>query len=192
MHTGRGENSIGDRPGIQDAFDYARRKGCIIIVASYDRLTRHTASLDKIMLDPKLTIISTESGEKADRAIIRAQAVRAESVGRVISTTTKKALKTLKASGKRLGNPTNLAEAQRLGADSNRNRSEMTAREYASIIDSINPDGELTKKEIASALNNMSRRTHHGKPWTAGNIRRLLDNIDEASRRSDPLFGMFA
>ena len=196
VHTGRGEDSISDRPGLQAAIACAKKNGWIIIVARYDRLSRHVASLEKIKSDPNLTVISTENGDEADQAIIRAIAVRAQREGEVKSVNTRKALKALKMAGKRLGNTKNLSEVQKLGAAGNKHRAEIAAREYAPIIAQIDPGENLTKKEIAAALNNMGRRTPRGKPWTAGNVRRLLECVDEVRQsnfhRSDELYGIYA
>ena len=91
---------------------------------------------------------------------------------------------------------TNFDEVQKMGAASNKARSDTTAREYAPIIAGIDPDGELTNKEIAVALNNMGRQTPRGKPWTGGNNRRLLGDIKKfryaEKQAADPLFGIYA
>ena len=196
VHTGMGKSSIKDRHGLQAAIAFAKKTGRAILISGVDRISRDANTFSDLIDDQNLVIIDTMNGEKADKAILRAQAVKAESVGRVISTTTKKALKSLKASGKRLGNLTNFAEAQRLGAAGNHDRFEIASKEYAPIIARINPEEKLTKKEIADALNKLGRRTHRGKLWTAGNIRRLLDYIKKVRKidreQNDPLFGMFA
>ena len=148
------------------------------------------------MEEKGLVILSTENAEDADKAIIRAQAVRAESVGNVISKATKKALQVLKANDKRLGNTKNLSEAQKMGAASNKRRSRLTTQEYAPIIQRIDPEGEMTKQQIADALNALGRRTYSGKLWTTGNIRRVLKAAEDILRSDrelkDPLWGKFA
>lgn len=196
VHTGMGEDSISDRPGLQAAIACAKKKGWMIIVSGYDRLSRHAETFDELTADPELTIISAEHGVKADRAVIRSQGIRHQRVGDIIAKKTKEALKERKAAGKQLGNPTNLAEVQKLGAAGNKHRAEISALEYAPLIASIDPEGKLTKKAIAAALNRKGRLTPRGKPWTAGNVRRLLVGIETVRKnnfyRSDSLFGIFA
>ena len=183
------------RPGLQAAIKCAKDNNWMIIVASYDRLSRDAGVLMKLKVDPALTILSTQDGVEADIATVKAIGVRNQRVGEIISKTTKKALKKLKAEGQKLGNPLNIAEAQKAGAAGNKHRAEITSLEYAPIIARINADGDLTRKEICESLNDMGLRTHRGKPWTPGNVRRLLDRIEELRLRDrgkdDPLFGMF-
>ena len=194
--SGMGEDSLRKRPRLQAAIEYAQKHNSIILVASYDRLSRHALSLMGLKFDQPLTIISTQDGPKADVATIRAMGVRNQRVGEIISKTTKKALKKLKAEGKKLGNLKNLDEARETAVASNKHRAEITALEYTPIIDSINSDGDLTRKEICETLNDMGLRTPRGRPWTPGNVRRLLDRIEELRLRdiskNDPLYGIFA
>lgn len=193
--SGMGEDSLRNRPGLQDAIKWAKKKNWMIIVASYDRLTRSAVELITLKMDPALTIISTQDGVAADIATVKAIGVRNQRVGEIISKTTKKALKQLKAAGKALGNPINLDDARRIAVASNQHRAETTTLEYAPIITGIDPDGDLTRKEICESLNDMGLTSPRGKPWTPGNVRRLLDRIEDLRQqdrgKNDPLFGMF-
>lgn len=194
--SGMGEDSLRKRPGLQAAIKCAKDNNWMIIVASYDRLSRHALTLEKLKADPELTINSAQDGSEADVATIRATWVRNQRVGEIISKETKKALKKLKAQGKKLGNPMNLDEARRIAAASNKHRAETTTLEYAPIIAGINSSGDLTRKKICESLNDMGLRTPRGKPWTPGNVRRLLDRINRLRKQemidNDPLFGLFA
>lgn len=194
--SGMGEDSLRKRSELQKALKCARKNNWMIIVASYDRLTRDAAELMTLKVDPALTIISTQDGVAADIATVKAIGVRNQRVGEIISKTTKKALKRLKAEGHALGNPINLDDARRIAVASNKHRAETTTLEYGPIIAGINPDGDLTRKEICESLNDMGLRTPRGKPWTPGNVRRLLERIEELTLRdrikNDPLYGQFA
>ena len=97
-------------------------------------------------------------------------------MGNLISHTTKKALSAKKKLGL-LGNKKNFSETQRLGSEANKLRARDRAEEYASILAGIDPEGKLTTKKIAKALNDRGYRTHRGLSWTPENIRRLLGGV---------------
>lgn len=195
VHTGRGKNSINDRIELQRAIALARKMKWPIMVAGLDRLSRNTHSATKLLKDPDVLIISVDDGEGADEALLTSQAAHAERVGDLISKTTKKALKVLKSKGQKLGNRKNLSKAQKLGAESNKRRARLTLEDYAPIIARIDQDGDLTHKEVADALNKLGRLSPRGKPWTAGNVRRMRDGAQTINVRQrqqmDSLWGRF-
>lgn len=209
-HSGVGRQSLTDRPEFQKALEKARQTGWPIFVASIDRVGRDEVTVMEQLNEPSVTIVSVENGEKADQAVIAAQARHAEQTAKIISRTTKAALRSRKKQGMLLGNRSNLEEAQKLGAQSNRHRFLARAEEYLPILREIDPTVSKTRKQIVDALNERGLRTDRGIAWTTGNFRRLHDEINrlrktvapepqdisglsfEERQKIDPLWGMFA
>ncbi|MBM1172848.1 recombinase family protein [Microvirga arabica] len=182
VHTGRGESSVRDRRGLQDALELARKKRWPIFIADIDRLGRHEPLIQKLLDDPELTIISANDGEGADKAILRGQAKRAQRDGDMISERTRKKLKTLKDQGQRLGNLKSLKEAQRKGGEATKRKSTLRTLEYEPLIRQIRDTGAKTAREFADALNQRNRLTPQGKPWNEENIRRLLRSTSKLGK----------
>jgi DNA invertase Pin-like site-specific DNA recombinase len=186
VHTGMSEDSIRTREGLQRALDLARRTGWPIFIADIDRLGRHERSMiDLVRDDPDITIIDANSGHTADEAILRGQAKRAEREGKMISKRTRKALKTLKTQGVKLGNLESLNKARASSASSRQRKATLRTLEYEPLIQEIRENGVMTAGEIAIALNQRGLRTARGEPWSADNIRRLLKDVDKLAKARD-------
>ena len=84
------------------------------------------------------------------------------------------ALRQVKEGGKRLGNPTNLAEAQRKGAATMK-----AARVFPSIRD-IQKRGAPSLHTIAETLNARGITTAQSKRWSAMQLSKLLKRAAEA------------
>lgn len=209
VFSGVGADSISNRPELQKALEMARKRSWPILVGSIDRLGRDEETVIAQINDPRITIISVENGEKADKAVLAAQARQAEATAKIISKTTKAALKARKKEGVLLGNRKNLDVAQKLGSESNHERFRKRAEEYLPLLAQIDPDGTRTRKQIVDALNRRGLKTDRGFSWTPGNFRRLHEEIDKlkAARtpvpdesdkmsigerhKSDPLWGLY-
>jgi hypothetical protein len=90
------------------------------------------------------------------------------------SAITKAALAARKAQGVRLGNPTNLHIAARMGAAANRKLAEDFARNVMPVVEQLRRAGTTTLQGIARALNERGVRTAHGGAWYATSVRNLL------------------
>lgn len=209
VFSGVGADSISNRPELQKALELARKRSWPILVGSIDRLGRDEETVIAQINDPRITIISVENGEKADKAVLAAQARQAKVTAKIISKTTKAALKARKKEGVLLGNRKNLDVAQKLGSESNHERFRKRAEEYLPILKKIDPDGTRTRKQIVDALNEHGLRTDRGFSWTPGNFRRLHDEINKLKadltptpddsecvslderHEKDPLWGIF-
>lgn len=195
------------RSGVRDAIDYSRKHRLPIIVDGLDRISRDTATLERWISDGRLKIISAKSGEDAGRAVIIAEAARAQAEVERISRTTREGLQRARARGARLGNPTNLEDAQKKGAASNKEKAEQRARELAPLVKELLASGVTTREAIAKELNARGHRTARGERWNKNNIRRPLDRILDRKRpakdmplqpkepeedyRNNALWGMF-
>jgi hypothetical protein len=107
-------------------------------------------------------------------------------------------IKRAKERGVIFGNPINLPEAQKKGAQASRNAARARLQELAPIIASIRAEGISSGADIAQRLNQVGKRTSRGKEWAEANLRRVLRTIDgdksarqkaNAEYRKDPNFG---
>ena len=104
-------------------------------------------------------------------------AALAEQERRLISARTTAALKAKKAAGARLGNRTNLGEAQKLGAAANAQAAEAFAANVVPVVRSIQAVGVESLKGIADALNARGVRTPRGGSWHPQSVARLLARV---------------
>jgi len=197
-HTGAGEESLSNRPGLQKALEMSRATGYPIIVDHLSRLSRHTDTVDMLVSKEKYNILRARTAYGSERAVMIAEAKRSEAERELISQTTKRALQEAKKRGVKLGNRTNLSEAQKKGAEANRAKAESFDKELAPVVSEITSDRSLTRAEIAAELNKRGLTTSRGKPWSASNIRRLMERIgklQEAERQAaymiNPDWGAF-
>jgi DNA invertase Pin-like site-specific DNA recombinase len=198
VHTGVGEDSIHDRPGIKAALRLSLEKRCPILVASLDRFSRETAKLEELVIKGKIRVVSVSSGEGAQRAVLMAEAVGAQQEVERISRTTKAGLARARQAGVILGNRRNLPEAQKKGAAGTKKKAELQAAELAPVVSQIRGSGKETKHEIADEMNRLGYRTSQGQRWTQENVRRLLGRVEEIEKlrdaeiyRNNPTYGSF-
>jgi DNA invertase Pin-like site-specific DNA recombinase len=186
-----------ERPELQRALKQARRNNWPLIIPSLDRLSRDSEEIETIAAKPGLTIIDVKKGADADPIVIKTEAARIAEETKMLSERTKAGLLRAKQQGKIFGNPRNLREAQKMGAEATRRKAQTRDAEIAPII--LAARGSPPSK-IADLLNRAEYRTARGRPWTAANLRRVIRRIDcdeaEKQRRAqensqNPLFGMF-
>src|SRR5690349_10736346 len=114
IETGKGSDALDRRPQLAAALATGRQKKCPVIVAKLDRLSRDVAFISGLMAQ-RVPFIVAELGRDADPFMLHLYAALAEKERRLISERTKAALSARKAQGALLGNPTNIAQAGRLG-----------------------------------------------------------------------------
>ena len=189
--------TAGERPELQRALKHARRNNWPLIISSLDRLSRAAEEIETIVSKPRLTIIDVKNGPDADAIVIKTEAARIAEETKMLSERTKAGLSRAKQQGKIFGNPRNLREAQRMGAEATQRNAQMRDAEIAPII--LEAHGS-PPAEIAEELNRAGYRTPRGKPWSAANLRRVIrriysDAVEKEQRAHEnsqnPLFGMF-
>src|SRR6187551_1473559 len=117
--TGKGADALDRRPQLAAALAAAKSAKCSVVVSKLDRLSRDVAFVAGLMAQ-RVPFIVAELGRDADPFMLHLYAALAEKERRLISERTKAALAVRKASGARLGNPTNLIDAGDLGRASAR------------------------------------------------------------------------
>ena len=96
---------------------------------------------------------------------------------RLISERTTAALQAKKASGAKLGNPTNLCVAGSIGRIAQAQVADEFATNLRPLVQAIQNAGALTLAEIASALNGRGVRPARGGKWHRSSVRNLLARI---------------
>jgi DNA invertase Pin-like site-specific DNA recombinase len=177
--SARGEGNAPNRPGLQEAIRTARQNQWPIIVASLDRLSRMSRDVEEIIRVGTPEIVVANLGEQGNVVVLRSEAARAEREGDMISERTRKALAEKKRAGVRLGNRTNLPEAQRKGADQNRARGLARKAEFEAMWSDGYITGAQTAKDFADFFNQRGYRTARGGPWTKANVHRMLRNTSD-------------
>lgn len=102
IETGKGADALDRRPQLKAALADAKARGCEIVVAKLDRLSRDVAFIASLMAQ-RVPFIVAALGKNADPFMLHIYAALAEQERRMISARTSAALQALKAGGKRLG-----------------------------------------------------------------------------------------
>ena len=142
-------------------------------MAKLDRLSRDVAFIAGLMVQ-RVPFIVAELGADADPFMLHLYAALAEKERRTISERTKTALASRKATGAKLGNPTNTAEAAAKGRVVTIREAERFAKTVLPIVRSIERAGVTSLRGIAIALNDRAVRTARGGRCQVSNVRNLL------------------
>jgi DNA invertase Pin-like site-specific DNA recombinase len=174
--TGKGADALLRRPQLSAALADARKRGCPILVAKLDRLSRDVHFISGLMAN-RVPFVVAELGPEVDPFMLHVYAALAEKERKLISERTKAALAQKKAQGAKLGNRTNLAEARAKGAAANAEVAAAFAANVLPVIESIRASGMTSLRQIANMLNQRGVKTARGGQWyagTVGNVSRVM------------------
>jgi DNA invertase Pin-like site-specific DNA recombinase len=175
IETGKGADALDRRPQLAAALRAARKLGrnVPVVVSKLDRLSRDVAFVAGLMAQ-KVPFIVAELGADADPFALHLFAALAEKERAMIAARTRVALAAAKARGVQLGNQTNLADARRKAADTNRQVADDFAATVRPVVREIQSAGTVKLRGIADALNARGIRTARGGAWHASTVRNLL------------------
>ena len=173
VESGKGADALNRRPVLAGALDAARRSTCSILVAKLDRLSRDVHFISGLMAH-KVPFVVAELGPDVDPFLLHIYAALAEKERALISERTKAALAARKSQGVKLGNRTNLVEAQAKSREVRSRKADQRAANIAPIIGQIQKSGITSYQAIAGALNARGVRTARGGPWHAATVRNIL------------------
>lgn len=176
VETGRGSDALDRRPRLAAALALARRERCPVIVAKLDRLSRDVAFIAGLMAQ-RVPFIVAELGADADPFMLHLYAALAEKERRLISERTRAALAARKATGAKLGNPANAAEAASRGREVSIAEADRFAATVMPVIGQLQSAGITSYRAIAAALNNRGIRTARGGQWQVSNVRNLMARL---------------
>lgn len=174
VETGKGSDALDRRPELAKALSTARKLKAPVIVAKLDRLSRDVHFISGLMAQ-RVPFLVAELGADTDPFVLHLYAALAEKERALISTRTKAALQAKKVAGAKLGNRTNLEDAQKLGAAANAEAADAFAANVLPLVRSIEAAGVTSLRGIADALNARGVQTPRGGQWHARSVARLLE-----------------
>jgi DNA invertase Pin-like site-specific DNA recombinase len=172
--SGKGADALDLRPQRAAALAAARRAKCSVLVAKLDRLSRDVAFVSGLMAQ-RVPFIVAELDRDADPFMLHLYAALAEKERRLISERTKAALAAKKASGIKLGNPRNIAQAGELGRSVQTATADQFVANLVPVVRAIQNSGATTLEAITQALNQRGIRTARGTKWYASSVMNVLE-----------------
>jgi DNA invertase Pin-like site-specific DNA recombinase len=142
-----------------------------VLVAKLDRLSRDVAFIAGLMAQ-RVPFIVAELGPDADPFMLHIYAALAEKERRLISARTKAALAAARDRGTRLGRN----GAERL-APAYRAEAVERAQALAPVVAEVRAGGASSLRAIAAGLNARGVVTAQGKPWSAMQVKRVLERV---------------
>ncbi len=173
VETGKGCDALDRRPKLRDALALARKTKAAVVVAKLDRLSRDVSFIAGLMAQ-RVPFIVAELGADADPFMLHIYAALAQKERAMISDRTRVALAAKKAQGAKLGNRTNLPEAQAKSAAANKAGADAFAANVLPVVRQLQAAGVVTTRAIAEALNARNIRTARGGEWHRSTVANLL------------------
>ena len=171
--TGKGLDALDRRPQLAAALASAKTGKCCVLVSKLDRLSRDVAFVAGLMAQ-RVPFIVAELGRDADPFMLHLYAALAEKERRLISERTKAALAIRKASGTKLGNPTNIREAGEVGRTALIEAADDRARDLLSLLQTLRSEGAITIGAVTRSLNERRVPTARGSRWHVSSVANLL------------------
>ena len=176
--SGKGADALDRRPQLAAALSAARSAKCTVLVSKLDRLSRDVAFVSGLMAQ-RVPFIVAELGLDADPFMLHLYAALAEKERRLISERTRAALAAKKASGARLGNPSNIVLAGESGRQVQVAAADQFAANLLPVIAAIRHTGATTLEAITCALNDRGIRPARGARWYASSVANLLNRMNK-------------
>ena len=171
--TGKGADALDRRPQLAAALAAAKTSRCCVLVSKLDRLSRDVAFVSGLMAQ-RVPFIVAELGRDADPFMLHLYAALAEKERRLISERTKAALAVRKATGGKLGNPTNIRDAGDLGRVSLVAAADAHAESLLPLLRSLRSEGAITIGAVTRSLNERKIPTPRGSRWDVSSVANLL------------------
>ena len=171
-----------DRPELARALALCKAKKATLVVAKLDRLARDAHFLLGLQ-KAGVEFVATDM-PSANRLTVGIMAMVAEEERRMIAARTKAALAAAKARGVKLGGdrgyvgrPEDLAKAR----EARQQNADVRALAVAPILARVDPDGALSLRAVAAALDAEGMPTVTGtEGWTAAGVARLRKRLAAA------------
>jgi DNA invertase Pin-like site-specific DNA recombinase len=171
--TGKGADALDRRPQLAAALAAARTAKCSVLVSKLDRLSRDVAFVSGLMAQ-RVPFIVAELGRDADPFMLHLYAALAEKERRLISERTKAALVAKRASGARLGNPSNILAAGALGRQVQVTTADEFVARLLPVVEAIRKTGATTLEAMSCALNERGIKSRRGSRWHVSSVLNLL------------------
>jgi DNA invertase Pin-like site-specific DNA recombinase len=174
--SGKGSDAIDRRPQLAAALAAAKAAKSCVLVSKLDRLSRDVAFVAGLMAQ-RVPFIVAELGRDADPFMLHLYAALAEKERRLISERTKAALAMRKASGAKLGNPSNIREAGEIGRIALAGTADDYARTLLPLLRGMRAEGTTTIGAITRSLNARRVPTARGSRWHVSSVANLLARV---------------
>ena len=161
-----GRNS--ERPRLGEALALARKLKATLVIAKLDRLARSMSFIANLM-DAGVEFVACDM-PAANRLTLHIMAAVGEAEARMISERTVAALAAAKARGVRLGNPTNLPDAQAAGHRTMVKDADNHAAKVVGTIREIVRGGVYSVHKIADKMNERGVQTRRGGSWSGTSV----------------------
>ena len=161
-----GRNS--ERPRLGEALALARKLKATLVIAKLDRLARSVSFIANL-LDSGVEFTACDMPH-ANRLTIHIMAAVGEAEARMISERTVAALAAAKARGVRLGNPSNLPDAQAAGHQTLIAQADNHAAKVLSTIRDIVRAGTVSVHKIADQMNARGVPSRRGGSWSGTSV----------------------
>jgi len=178
VETGKGADALDRRPQLAAALAQAKAAKCCVLISKLDRLSRDVAFVAGLMAQ-RVPFIVAELGRDADPFMLHLYAALAEKERRLISERTKAALAVRKASGAKLGNPSNIGEAGEIGRAAQIAAADGHAQTLLPALRAIKAEGASTIGAITRALNERRVATPRGTRWHVSTVANLLTHAQK-------------
>ncbi len=170
-----------NRPQLQEALRLCRTTGATLIVAKLDRLSRDAAFLMQLQNAGVSFVAADMPG--ANSFTVGVMALVAQQEREAISARTKAALAAAKVRGVKLGGlrghtlPSHAAAAASVKVRTA--SADQRIRDVLVSITEAQAEGVLSLRGLAAALNAKGITAPRGGPWSAAQIKRILDRLDK-------------
>lgn len=172
-----------DRPGLVEALKQCKMKGCTLLIAKLDRLSRNARFLLDLQESGLDFVCCDLPG--ANKFTIGVMALLAQQEREMISARTMDALAAAKARGVRLGHWSHKVVRDTLagrrgsakGAEAVKAKADAHAEELAKDVRELRAEG-LSYAKIADRLNAEHYRTARGGKWYSTTVKNLLARLD--------------
>lgn len=162
------------RPELAKAIHLAKSTGAELLIAKLDRLSRRVSFISSLMEDAKLSIRVAQM-PYADKFQLHIYAALAEQERDFISRRTKAALREAKAKGVTLGG---LRDKTMVRNAAIKAQALARAQRLEEFLKPMRDSGYSLRK-IASELNKVGLKSAQGGEWSASQVKRTLDRLDE-------------
>lgn len=159
-----------DRPKLQEALAFCRKRRATLLIAKLDRLARSVFFISGLM-ESGVEFLAVDQPTK-DRFMLHIQAAFAEEEARRISERTKAAMLSAKLRGVVIG------ETGRIRARVYKHAALDKAQDYRTVIDEILTGGTSAVRGIRDELNKRRIPSPGGGQWHLPNTQRLLKRLE--------------
>lgn len=168
VETAKGADALERRPQLRAALDEAARRGCRVIVAKLDRLSRDVHFISGLMAH-RVPFVVADLGPDVDPFILHLYAALSEKERALISARTKAALGAARLRGAALGNP-DMGRITGMAATAKRKWAQVFADGVLPEIRSIQTRGITSHRGIAAELDRMRVPTATGRAGWSGTM----------------------